>query len=228
MSGEFSEGLFQPDGKKHFLPSENFGKTPKAVILVTGYPEGPNELAKSSKATLDAFFEKADEETAIAQVYTGNVFRPSDLSRLPEYLQYALDKAGNSRINLIVFSAGALSLMNLPEEYWQRIDSLTLISPLVGKGGIRDDNITSNFYRFAVFLTNPVTKIPTTDEYLKSIAPLVNNLREQGKPVEVILGEKDELINSRFVQKLFQEKFPGISIAIKPRGHAPSVDEIPL
>lgn len=224
MNGEFSEGLFQPDGKNHLLSSENFGKTPKAVILVTGYPEGPNELAKSSKATLDAFFEKANEKTSMAQVYTGSLF-PGPIRDLPEHLKHALDKAGDStRIELVVYSAGAMSLIGLPEEYFDRIDSLTFISPLVGQESIREDSS----YRHARFLMRPFAGIPNIDSYRKSITPLIKNLQERGRPINVILGEKDGLINNESVQKLFQDKFPDvpITITINPRGHAATVEEV--
>lgn len=184
------------------------------MIIVTGYPEGPNQLAQSSRTSLDFLFDKANKETAVAQVYLGP--DPRQIKALPDYLKNALDK-GN-QVTLIVFSAGALSLERLPAEYFPKISSLVLISPVVGNESLR-----SNLSRY---ITTLAKILPGKDDYLKSLTPLFKKLQEENRPIKVVLGEKDQFIKSESVRQSFFEKFPDLSVAVKPRGHTPSPEEI--
>lgn len=243
MAGEFSEGLLYPpssfpkevrlwpdnkltllsDKTNHLLFSPEFGKAPRAIILVTGYPERAGMLADSSGTTLEGFFGQANEEISMAQVYTGSIF-PRPVSDLSYYLKHALEEAGDStKIDLVVYSAGAISLKGIPEKCFDRIDSLTFVSPLVGRKGVRQD---SRYSRKWVRALMRIAGIPKTDDYAKSIDPLIKNLQKRGKPINVVLGEKDELIDNEAVEKLFKDNFPDVPITTNPRTHAATIEEI--
>lgn len=207
------------DEAHHLLCSENFGKTPKAVILVTGFPEEANELAHSNNSNLSELFAKAGEQTTIAQVYIGLDWR--DLigrKKLKRNLHFALEQAGDCQIKLVVLSAGALSLeKELPEKYCRKIVSLTLFSPLAGTAAVRGPQIFKGIASIA---------FPTTEKYQDSLSPLVNRLILEGKPVRLILGKEDKFINSEAIKKEFGRRFPRMEISVRKRGHAPSPEEI--
>lgn len=206
------------DKTHHLLCSENFGKTPKAVILFTGFPEGPNELAHSNNSNLFELFKKADEETVVAQVYIGPDWRDLIKRRsLRHNLRFALEQAGDSEIKLVVFSAGALSLEEeLPEEHRRKIVSLTLISPLAGTVSVRG--------RLAKKATLLV--FPSPEKYQDAISPLANRLLVEGKPFELILGKGDAFVDSEAVARSFEKRFPKMKITELERSHAPTPQEI--
>lgn len=205
------------DKKNHLLASKNFGHAATSIVIVTGFPEGPNQLAQSEGTKLDTFFAQASPERAIAQVYLGSNLR--DIQRLSLYLDQVLARAGNSAVKLMVFSAGAQSLVNLPKENYPKIASLTIFSPLIG-GESLGPKIPRIFRLAAAFLL----RIPKTSEYLETIASLIKALDH--KPVEVVLGESDQFINSRWVKEAFGQRFPQIPITLLSRGHPPTPEEL--
>lgn len=206
------------DEAHHLLCSENFGKTPEAVILFTGFPEGPNELAHSNNSNLSELFGKAGEQTAIAQVYIGPDWRDLiNRKRLRRNLHFALEQAGDCQIKLVVLSAGALSLeRELPEEYRRKIVSLTFFSPLAGTVSVR-----GQLAKKATLLV-----FPSPEKYQDALSPLANRLLLEGKPFELILGKRDNFVDSEAVARSFERRFPKIRITIKNRGHAPTPQEI--
>jgi len=53
------------DRQHRLLHSASWERSPRAVLIVTGIPEGPNELAQSEHSDLGSLFARADEETAV-------------------------------------------------------------------------------------------------------------------------------------------------------------------
>ncbi|MDD5147749.1 MAG: hypothetical protein PHV63_04365 [Candidatus Daviesbacteria bacterium] len=216
------------DKANHVLYSLELGQTPRLLILVTGYPEGKGELANSAGVTLEGFFKQANNEIAMAQVYTGSRYNPRQIVNLSKYLKHTLDIVGNSTpVDLVVYSAGAMSLTGIPQEYFDRINSLTFISPVVEVGSIKKVS-ESKYARFLKGVLKKITGIPSINEYFKSITPLIEDLQQRSRSVNLILGEKDDVVNNGDVQKAFHDHFAHVPITftINSRNHATTVEEV--
>lgn len=215
------------DIQHHFVHSTNYGQTHRAVVVVTGIPEGANELARSEGYTLDPIFARADEETAVAQVYIGG--RPLDVlgvrRRLPGYFEHGLRQAAATQeIHMAAVSAGMFALAAFREmsaEAFQRaraqVQSLTLASPFAGT-----DCIGNTAVRVAARLLG----FPSTKDALQSIAPIIEALLERGRMVRVNLGERDQLIDSEAAAAAFSQRFPDTVVVRKPRRHGPAPEEL--
>ena len=215
------------DPEHHLFCTITFGQAPVAVTIVTGIPEGANELARSTGSGMDWFFAQANEDTGVAQVYVGS--RPADIlrvfRRLPPWFRYALQQAaGAKEIHIAVFSAGVFALSafrDLSTEPFERISarlqSLTLASPFLGT-----DCVASPALRSVVRLLG----FPSTAQTLDAIAPLIENLQAQGRPVRAILGQEDPVIDGKRARDALQHRFLDTSIVVKPRQHAPSPEEL--
>lgn len=207
----------------HLLRSNNWGMTRTAVLLVTGIPEEANELSRTEGTYLDTLFGRADEQTAVAQVYVGG--KVGDIlgvaQRLPAHLRYAWGLLGNTdKVHVATFSAGALALRALaemPEAERSRVHSLTLASPLLGKDCARSPSLR--------WLARGLS-LPMMAQYLDAIAPLVEGLLAQERPVRVAFGQRDPLIASDPGAEAFRGRFPQASVEVKPRAHAPAAEEL--
>ena len=196
-------------------------------MVVTGVPEGPNELARSEGYTLDRLFARADEETAVAQVYIGGkLLDVLDLRRrLPGYFEYGLQQAAaTEEIHISAVSAGIFALAAFNEmetEAFRRakvqVQSLTLASPFAGT-----DCIGNTALRAAARLLG----FPTTKDTLESIARIIEALLERGRLVRVNLGEQDQLIDSNAAAAAFTQRFPGTMVVLASRRHGPPPEEL--
>ncbi len=215
------------DMQHHLLYSSNYGKTDRAVIVVTGIPEGQNELARSEGYTLEPLFAKVDDETAVAQVYIGGkVLDVLDVRRrLPGHFEHGLRKAARTQeIHVSAVSAGMFALAafkDMPAEAFLRIStqvqSLTLASPFAGTDCIGNT---------ALRMTAHLLGFPSTEEALDSIARIIDSLLESGRVVRVNLGQQDQLIDSEAAAAAFSQRFPGASIVLKSRRHGPPQEEL--
>jgi hypothetical protein len=196
-------------------------------VVVTGIPEGANELARSEGYTLDPLFQRVDDETAMAHVYIGgSLLDVLDVRRrLPRYFEHCLQRADTSQIiHISVVSAGAFALGafgEMPPERFERmsaqVQSLTLASPFAGS-----DCIGNTALRAAARLLG----LPGTADALESMAPLIDTLLRTGRTVRVHLGEDDQLIDSQGAAAAFSQRFPDASIVLKPRRHGPPPEEL--
>ncbi len=207
----------------HLLRSNNWGTTRTAVLLVTGIPEGANGLSRTEGTYLDELFARADAQTAVAQVYVGG--KVADIlgaaRRLPIHLRYAWGLLNSTaQVHVATFSAGVLALSALaemPEAERNRVHSLIVASPLLGRDCVRSPAIR--------WLARGLP-FPTTAQHLESIAPLVEGLLAQGRPVRVAFGQRDPLIASEPGADAFRRRFPHAAVEIKPRAHAPAAEEL--
>ena len=226
MAGEFSDTPISPDNlperrlsrENHLLASENFGQAPKAVVVTTGWPEEENEWAQSTKQALNTLFGKANSEMAIAQVYIGR--NPRDIFRLSGqdgYLAHALREAKDSKVDLVVFSVGAQALWGLPPDTFKNINSLIIVSPFLGKEGLQ------SWWRRKM---TSLLRLPEARNYCAQIAPLIEHLAAEGKPVILSLGKQDHLIDNNCVRNLFSQNFPNVPVHTEERGHAPTEEQL--
>lgn len=211
----------------HLVHSTNYGHTHRAVVVVTGIPEGAFELARSDRYSLEPLFARVDDETAVAQVYIGGqALDVLDVrGRLPGYFEHGLRKAAATQeIHVSAVSAGMFALAafrDMPAETFQHISaqlqSLILTSPFAGT-----DCIGNTALRVAARLLG----FPSTKDALESIARIIESLLHKGKVVRVNLGERDQLIDSDTAAAAFSQRFPGISAVLKPRRHGPPPEEL--
>ena len=198
-------------------------------MVVTGFPEEANELAQSKGNYLDAFFASCDEKTACMQVYTGNVVKREEqgigietvnvYQKVQENLKHALDKA-DKPVDLVVYSFGALSLIDLPDEYLNKIRSLRFISPFVGTDVINTSHPILNK------ILGVISGLPSTSDYFGKVKPLVEQLLQAGKSVSVDLGSRDELIKTEDVQKAFTDTSLQVTVDVKDREHGISANDL--
>jgi hypothetical protein len=212
---------------RHLLHTHYLKTACRVVLIATGVPEGPNELAQSEGYTLDSLFARADEGTAVAQVYVGP--RPLDIlrvsQRMPSWLRHALLQAkGAEQIHISAMSAGVVALWafrDLPADLFRRtagrVSSLTLASPFLGTGCAR---------HAVVRLLARLLGFPSTSAVLDSIAPLVESLLERQRPVQVNLGDRDQLIDHEVAAAAFSARFPAASLIVRPRRHGPPPEEL--
>lgn len=215
------------DSRHHLVHSGNYGHIGRAVVVVTGIPEGANELARSESYTLQPLFARVDDEIAVAQVYVGG--RALDVlsvrRRLPGYFEHGLRMAAATHdIHVSAVSAGMFVLAafrDLPAVTFQRLSaqlqSLTVASPFAGT-----DRIGNTALRMAARLLG----FPSTTDALESIARIIESLLHTGKMVRVNLGERDQLIDSEAAAAAFSQRFPGVSAVLKPRRHGPPPEEL--
>ncbi len=186
------------DAANHFFASANYRseETTRTLLIVTGIPEGPNRLANSTGATLDEFFRQQDRETACGQVYAPT---PSgSWAGYRRYLEHAL-LASHAPVDLVVYSAGAMGLMDLPRESWRRIRSLTFASPMLG------GNVLPKGFRAAV----AGILFPSTDRYMRAVDGLLDFLLAEGAPVRVSLGGRDTVLDNARIIARFKMYDPG-------------------
>lgn len=219
--GRKKEAVFAPgiyiDTPHHFLYSENWGEetVKKRWLIVTGSPEGPNRLSDAEETTLGELFEKASPDLAVGQVWTGFDLGPS-LKNNRFYLREGLARAGGSKINLIVFSAGALSLFDLPEELREKVSAITFVSPEVGRDSAKG--------KLSQAMAQGLGAV-STEQYFDNVSSFIVDLRNRNLPVRVVLGQKDDIIDTQFVASQFKKRF-GIEAEWVDRGHAPSPSEV--
>lgn len=201
------------DNSYHFLYTNNWADEAvwKRWLIVTGAPEGPNKLSNSEGTTLNELFVRFSSELAVGQVWTG-----IDLKRNRFYLQEALKRSKDLPVSLLVFSAGALSLIDLPKEFYKKIVSLAIVSSVAGWGCLRGS---------VAQLTGRVFGMPATDDYLDNVVPFIADLKERGVPISVTLGKKDTILDSDFIASKFQDRL-GITAVFEDRGHAPSPERL--
>jgi hypothetical protein len=224
------EGRALPEGtflfpENHLLATENFGETERSVCLFTGYPEGANELTTSGGGTyLDSVFGEAIRRgIGFGQVYMGSNLK--DFKKSWDYAAHALDKTRGSKNTVGFYSASNLTLVN-PSMTSYEFERLVMISPFFGRESVGKN--LSAALRFTLQLLNfwPGITIPHTDEFLDSIAPLMKNLQEGGKPVELYLGKDDVLLDSYQIEKLVVERFPWVHTEMEDRGHGIKPEKI--
>lgn len=187
------------DAKYHLLASSNFRAegVQRTRLIVTGMPEGANKISDSANAYLDDFFRQQNAETAYGQIYAPFVL--GNWSRYRDYLEHALESAGRP-VDLLVYSAGAFSLLGLPEKYWGAIRSLTFASPLVGRDALTKGQ--GGAQRIMAALIG--SRLPTADAYISSIDGLLERLLADGVSVKVSLGSLDTLLDNRVIADAFQ------------------------
>jgi hypothetical protein len=215
------------DMQHHLVHSTNYGHTDRAILIVTGIPEGAKELARSEGYTLAPLFAQADDETAVAQVYIGSrILDVLDVrKRLPGYFMHGLRQAAATQeIHISAVSAGMFALAafrEMPDEAFQRISmqvqSVTLASPFAGTDCIGNT---------ALRMTARLLGFPSTKDALGSIARIVESLLQRDRMVRVSLGEQDQLIDSEAAAAAFSQRFPGASVMLKPRRHGPAPEEL--
>lgn len=190
----------------------NENNTQPHRLLVTGYPEEAGMIVSSNpKQTLDDYFLVSNEQRA--QVALGaNPFKLKE--RAQNNLQYALE-ISSQPVDLIVYSAGALSLMNLPEQYWEKIKSITFVSPMIGSDVIQD-----GVFKYLA----TVLGIPDSQTYLQNISPVLRHLQNLKKPLSLFVGAEDEILNSTQIVQSFQGPSP--TYTDPKRHHAISAQEI--
>ena len=196
-------------------------------MVVTGFPEEAGELSQSKRSNLDAFFASCDEKTACMQVYTGNVVKmgKNGIERVNVYqkvqanLRHALDKT-DKPVDLVVYSFGAFSLINLPDEYLEKIRSIRFISPFVGTDVLYTPHLIINK------ILGAISGLPSTSDYFGKVKPLVEKLLEARKSVSVDLGSRDELIKTEDVRKAFTDTSLQVTVDVKDREHGISANDL--
>jgi hypothetical protein len=122
-------------------------------------------------------------------------------------------------VDLLVYSAGAISLMGLSKEFWGDIRSLTFVSPLVGREAFSpgSDPVKK---MMAVLLGS---RLPPADKYMSSIDELLEHLMAAGVTVRVNLGSGDTLLDNTVIADRFSRynaertRIP-VEIADRPHG----------
>lgn len=208
------------DQEHHLVYTNNLSTASKAIILVTGYPEGPNILADlKPKQTLDEIFSLAPtKETAFIQTYLG----PSllALKRLPSHINKALELVEGKPTTMAVFSFGAQSLKNL--QIPETINHLALISPIVSP-----DCLQGKLTSLAVKTFGKTLSIPSATEYRQNISPLINHIQTYPQfKLDLILGTKDSIANSEKIKEILLTIFPKIALHEKNRDHVPPNNEL--
>jgi hypothetical protein len=206
------------DSRNHLLASSNFQseEVKRTRVIVTGMPEGPNKVSDSTNSYLDDFFAEQNQETACGQIYAPNLL--GNWARYRDYLEHTLGHA-RGPVDLLVYSAGAISLMGLSKEFWGDIRSLTFVSPLVGREAFSpgSDPVKK---MMAVLLGS---RLPPADKYMSSIDELLEHLMAAGVTVRVNLGSGDTLLDNTVIADRFSRynaartRIP-IEIADRPHG----------
>jgi len=208
------------DKEHHLVYTDNLSTASKAIILVTGYPEGPGILADlKPKQTLSEIFSLAQEnQTAFIQTYLGP--NPLALKKLPANINKALELIEGKQTNLTVFSFGAQSLRNL--QIPETINQLTLISPVISP-----DCLQSKFTSLAVKALSKTLSVPSATEYHQNISSLINHVQTHPQfKLNLVLGTKDTIANSEKIKKILLSIFPKITLHEKNRDHVPPNNEL--
>jgi hypothetical protein len=186
------------DTGNHLLASTNYRseETTRTLLIVTGIPEGPGRIADSMGSTLEDFFSQPDRQTACGQIYAPTP--AGSWAGYRRYLEHAL-LASHAPVDLVVYSAGAMGLMDLPREAWTRIRSLTFASPMLGA------NVLPKGFGAVI----AAILFPSTDRYMRSIAGLLDYLLAEGAPVNVSLGGRDTVLDNAQIAARFSQYDPG-------------------
>jgi hypothetical protein len=119
--------------------------------------------------------------------------------------------------SISVVSAGVLSLAafdDLPEaqrgEMMGSDQSLILASPCL---------LAECIDSAAQWLLDPLLGFPCMTQILDRIAPLVEDLMQEARPVLVLLEEQDQLVSSRRIARAIQQRFPAAEVRLVSRQH---------
>lgn len=198
----------------HLLATRNFteptGFETSCRIIQTGWPESKNQLTAAPEA-LDLFF-KVHSLTAYAQVNLGPSFTPKQWQR---NLAYALQTAP-TKTDVMVYSAGAQALANLPPDAVAKIRKLIIVAPFTGQDVLKGTAVKIASSLFGIYRR--------TEDYIKAITDLANKVGYAN--ITIFLREDDEHLDAAKIKTKFYKLLPHIKIVNDPGSHRISTIEI--